>query len=302
MSISSELLNRMQRVIGYVEANRRGIPANSTPTADQARLVEEYRRIRATAVKLTNQLLDAIPKSTLNACAKRLGMMVGNTLVFGDMNETNILMDYCIHFGLDDRIPVVSRFAASGRYPPGSEEAAVLEALCNSRFRLLAVTSVIPGLGVEAVDLLRNEQRLIADESFSRSASPGLLLAGRIVDMREFSMTTGAVLPVTPQVLEEIWNELNNNQDGIDSIDPRTATFEQETALSTLIISAALKHHAPSRIRYAGPGEDKGGEYVYESPRRRRDPLPLNRRISPNDPCPCGSNRKFKKCCGRPGR
>ncbi len=300
MSISSEILNRMQSVIGCVEANRSRPPESSIPTAERTRLVEEYRRTRAIAVNLANHLVRAIPKGTLDACAKRLGMMVRGTLVFDDMSETAILMDYCIHFGLDQGVPVVSRFAATQPHPPGSAEAAVLEALCNSRFRLLAVTSVVPGLGVETVDLLRNEPRLIADESFSRSAFPGLLLAGRIVDLPEFSMTTGAVLPVTPEVIEEIWHRLQDSRDGVNSIDPRTATFEQETALSTLIISAALKHHTSSRIRYAGPGEAVGDEDDLRGlPSSQSTTSAPDRRISRNDPCPCGSGRKFKKCCGR---
>jgi hypothetical protein len=300
MTVSSELLGRMQRVFGFVEANRGRPPESSIPTAERTRLVEEYRRTRAIGMNLANRLVRAIPKGTLDVCAKKLGMMAGNTLVFDDMSETAILMDYCIHFGLDQGVPVVSRFAATQPYPPGSQEAAVLEAQCKSRFRLLAVTGVVSGLGVETVDLLRNEPRLIADESFSRSASPGALLAGRIVDMSEFSMTTGAMLPVTPEGLKEIWHRLQNNRENINSIDPTTATFEQEAALSTLIISAALKHHASSRIRYAGPGESEGDEDDLRGlPSSKSTASTSDRRISRNDPCPCGSGRKFKKCCGR---
>ena len=32
-----------------------------------------------------------------------------------------------------------------------------------------------------------------------------------------------------------------------------------------------------------------------------RVPLKREDRPGPNDPCGCGSGRKFKKCCGRPG-
>ncbi|MDR2416389.1 MAG: SEC-C domain-containing protein [Candidatus Peribacteria bacterium] len=27
--------------------------------------------------------------------------------------------------------------------------------------------------------------------------------------------------------------------------------------------------------------------------------LPEKRKIRPNDPCPCGSGKKYKKCCGK---
>jgi uncharacterized protein YecA (UPF0149 family) len=32
-----------------------------------------------------------------------------------------------------------------------------------------------------------------------------------------------------------------------------------------------------------------------------RVPLKREARPGPNDPCSCGSGRKFKKCCGKPG-
>ena len=38
-------------------------------------------------------------------------------------------------------------------------------------------------------------------------------------------------------------------------------------------------------------------------PRPNRDPrIPYRRgdeKVGPNDPCPCGSGKKFKKCCGK---
>jgi uncharacterized protein YecA (UPF0149 family) len=27
--------------------------------------------------------------------------------------------------------------------------------------------------------------------------------------------------------------------------------------------------------------------------------LPEKRKVRPNDPCPCGSGKKYKKCCGK---
>lgn len=28
-------------------------------------------------------------------------------------------------------------------------------------------------------------------------------------------------------------------------------------------------------------------------------PVELGKKVYPNDPCPCGSGKKYKKCCGR---
>ena len=29
------------------------------------------------------------------------------------------------------------------------------------------------------------------------------------------------------------------------------------------------------------------------------EPLPINKKIGRNDPCPCGSGKKYKHCCGK---
>ena len=60
----------------------------------------------------------------------------------------------------------------------------------------------------------------------------------------------------------------------------------------------------PRRHRRHGPGEIKqavdhrfgrfGGWYPQDIIRREGVP-----KIGRNDPCPCGSGRKYKRCCGR---
>ncbi|WP_165076776.1 MULTISPECIES: preprotein translocase subunit SecA [unclassified Desulfovibrio] len=48
----------------------------------------------------------------------------------------------------------------------------------------------------------------------------------------------------------------------------------------------------PAELSYSG-----GGETVGEAPARK--PVRAAPRVGRNDPCPCGSGKKYKKCCGR---
>lgn len=52
----------------------------------------------------------------------------------------------------------------------------------------------------------------------------------------------------------------------------------------------ALAGQAPRARRDEGPGEEK---------RPKRVPVRVAVRVKPNEPCPCGSGKKYKKCCGR---
>ena len=54
-------------------------------------------------------------------------------------------------------------------------------------------------------------------------------------------------------------------------------------------------HHEVSQfVREAGEWKFADGELVGESPVVREEP-----KVGRNDPCPCGSGKKYKKCCGK---
>ncbi len=59
-----------------------------------------------------------------------------------------------------------------------------------------------------------------------------------------------------------------------------------------------LRHHEKASFaKVDGRWYLEDGVPVRQEPVRREGP-----RIGRNDPCPCGSGKKFKKCCGAPGR
>ena len=47
-----------------------------------------------------------------------------------------------------------------------------------------------------------------------------------------------------------------------------------------------------SRVNLAAATASKDGD-------TKRQPVRVVEKIKPNDPCPCGSGKKYKKCCGR---
>lgn len=49
-----------------------------------------------------------------------------------------------------------------------------------------------------------------------------------------------------------------------------------------------------ARVRAGLPGED---EEPLPPP---VEPIKAGKEVGRNDPCPCGSGKKYKKCCGKP--
>jgi len=47
------------------------------------------------------------------------------------------------------------------------------------------------------------------------------------------------------------------------------------------------------------PKKERKVLYLRHGEEPSREPIKKQKKIGRNDPCPCGSGKKYKKCCGR---
>jgi hypothetical protein len=259
-------------------------------TAERDVLLRRYRQLRATMRDMHSELLKSLPKGTLTECGQKLGFMVDGTLVFETEDEASVLMDYCLYDGRSGQHNAVTRFLAEQPYPAGTDQAILLDAMSRARYSLFQVESVAEGLGVNCRDVLRGDGGTIVDEGLGNTAAPGVILASRLVVLPELSMTTGAGLVIDADTLEDIQKVLEDGAQGIGQADFNNLTRQEAAELSSIIIRCALSRGASSRGTRREPGRST------ETTRQRRSTA---KRPSRNEPCPCGSGKKYKRCCGR---
>jgi hypothetical protein len=259
-------------------------------------LRERYLRLRQVSTELNGKLTRRLSKSEMEEGAKDIGMLRNGILVFRDMDESNVLFDYCLYNIHRDGRNAVRRFLEECPPAEGSVEREILEAKCRAWYSVFAITRALPGLGVEAVDGLRDRRHLMADVSLSRCDCVGGLMATRVIPFDGFIMTTGAGLP-----LRGSREEGERFFAGMRRVcfEQNVASFEQvtpaqEKELTKTIIKAALSFGASEYTRYEDP-KGKGRQP------RPGEPVAVaaTRRVGRNQRCPCGSGRKFKVCCGR---
>ncbi len=265
---------------------------NVNLTVERAALLQRYRHLRSTMRELHSELLDNLPKDTLAKCGKMLGFMVDDTLVFENEDESSVLVDYCLYQGWSGQHNAISRFLAKQPYDPGSDEMVLLEAMSQARYSLFQVESMTKGVGVNCRDLLRSDGGSIVDEGLGNTASEGIVFGCHIVVLPEMSITTGAPLPIDAGALEDILQALDGGAEGIGQMDFNNLNHQEQAALSSLIIRCALAGGGSSRITMVGPRRRPG---------LKRRELSTAQRPSRNEPCPCGSGKKYKRCCGRAG-
>ena len=78
---------------------------------------------------------------------------------------------------------------------------------------------------------------------------------------------------------------------GYDMFDAMTMSIKEETVRMLFRVRVEQKVEREQVAKVTGTNKD---ESLQKGPKKREEA-----KVYPNDPCPCGSGKKFKNCCGR---
>ena len=80
--------------------------------------------------------------------------------------------------------------------------------------------------------------------------------------------------------------------EGFEMFDAMVESIREETIRLLFTIQIKQNSEAPKRERVAEPAATSGDGSTENTPRK------VTKKVGRNDPCPCGSGKKYKKCCG----
>jgi hypothetical protein len=251
-----------------------------------------YRRIQQVGLQLNHKLLKTLSKEIIETAGQRLGMFQNGTLIFDSEDEMSVLMDYAIYNVRIDGQNAVERYLDESPPPPDSDEMAILKGQLEAYYSLFQIVELERGVGATVRDRLRRDSGFIADVGLSGSARRDDVIATRVIPLDEagFLMTAGAALPVTAGTLARITSALERTF--TPATDFTRLTPDQESDLAAMVIRLCVEAGMSSWIAYGTSAEEPSRS------KRSIDAREI-RRANRNDPCPCGSGRKFKSCCGR---
>ncbi len=78
---------------------------------------------------------------------------------------------------------------------------------------------------------------------------------------------------------------------GYDMFDGMIANIQEDTIRLLFHVRIEQKVEREQVAKVTGTNRD---ESLQKGPKKRE-----NVKVYPNDPCPCGSGKKYKQCCGR---
>lgn len=262
--------------------------------SSHAELVGRYKALRAKARPISDAVVKSLPKGVIEEVATRLGILEGKEVLLETEGEIAVLVDMAIFDIRRDGQTAVQRFLREKPPAEGSDERLILEAMQSARYSIYLLERAQPGVGVLFRDMLRDTHEFVWDIGFSRTARRGAMMAARLISPGEITMTTGAALPVSPEVARGLLPKL------APYIDPATGLVDfsdplKASEIAITIIADCVHAGASASIRY-GKATKATHEAAAPAPQLARN------KTGRNEPCPCGSGKKYKKCCAQPSR
>jgi hypothetical protein len=190
-------------------------------------VLTRYRKLRQISNEHHHDVLNVVAPDVFRDWAKRLGLTAGKAVLLGSRNEMILAEDLATYIPRPGRTHPLDRFARTARFAPGSDEAIVLEAMCNARFSIWHVERPHETAGLILRDLLRNEETWLLDETMEKHPPLGVHLAGRLLRPEGFAMSARIFVPVTPDLLRQVLDRtpaLERSKGDVLAGDPRFAT------------------------------------------------------------------------------
>jgi hypothetical protein len=213
--------------------------------------LSDYRSLRETGRHLNHALVGRLPKVAIMECAKKLGLRKGKSLVLDNEHAMAVLFDYCLYSYTRGGKNVIENSLENASPGETSEEMTLLRAMVKAHYSVFLVEQIEKGAGASLFDLLRHERLRLIDIGIGSTAVRGMFFAGRLLPLGEFYITSGAFVPLPPQLVERIVIPALEKFCGDARAEEAVVLSPvQEAAFSGQIIRAALKAGALDRIGY----------------------------------------------------
>lgn len=164
-------------------------------------LLARYRHLREISKRHHSDALKLLSRDAILHQARRLGLADGKVLILDSMDELTLAFDLAIHTAPAGRSRAIDRYARSTRFASGSDEALMLEAMCNARFAIVVVRRRHPSAGLIVTDLFRKVDLWLMDEGLELSLPVGTAFATRYFAPDRFVVTAGVGMPVDLDLL-----------------------------------------------------------------------------------------------------
>lgn len=213
-------------------------------------IVQRYQRQRRVTRRLMHEAMQLLTKNDLEQSAKALGLWRRGVVVLDHEDLSGVMMNYALLEVRHRGLTTVERFRADrSLYDP--DEAATVDLLCRSQFRLLEVHRRAGKACLEATDQLTGKGGTLVDVNFGKTGRAGLVLATHVWDLADdYWMTTGASVAYS-EAAEQLVARRIHSICHCKLVDWPKLGPRQRSAVTALLIRSCLDAGSAERLRYA---------------------------------------------------
>ena len=251
-------------------------------------LAQRHDRLREVRSDLNEEILGSLDPSTFRRAMEMLDVMPGKMVIAGVDIGMALVPEFSMYGVFAEGENAVQRFRRT--HPQTDpERQMLLDAMSQAIFTLVGVVETYPAEHALVVEdlFLNNQRMLLADSTFAADAPAEDVMCIRMHPMGKFWMSTGLGLSLGidtkhPQLLTYV-----------ATASPRSVRSDPDRQdilhgiYASVVIKRLLRRHSQDT------------EFTDDIPEERNNEHLLSERLERNAPCPCGSGKKYKKCCGR---
>lgn len=176
----------------------------------------DYLEIRRRGLTLNTKIFKKLSNDDIKTCAKHLGIWHQKALIIDNENEMDLLADYAIYGYRPHGFNMAEKFLRLFHQYADDFELELLQRMRFARYAIYQVEETHGKDTVKVIDVLSKVPYKIIDHQLVKTAKPGIILAGYLIDFDDFTMQTGGTVLVTKEVLQsdEVVRVIDRIEDG----------------------------------------------------------------------------------------
>jgi len=162
----------------------------------------DYLEIRRRGALLNEKIIKKLSNDDIKTCGRHLGIWHQKALAIANEEEMDLFSDYATYGYRPNGFNMAEKFLRLFHKEADDFELELLRRMRFGQYAIYQVEVTNSTDTLQAVDVFSKVEYKLIDHQLAKSAYPGLILAGYLIDFDEFSIQTGGTVLITREILE----------------------------------------------------------------------------------------------------
>lgn len=210
----------------------------------------DYLDIRRALFDLHKRILKNPNVDEIKTCAKHLGLWHQKAVSFNNDTEVDLLMDYRVYAFRPHGFNMAEKYLRLNKNTLCEYDQTLLSRMSLARYAIYQVEATNSVDEVTVVDVFIKTPFILVDHQLAKTATTGMVIASHLIDLGEFTIQSGALLPLNKALLQadEVIDALERVEE--DHYVDYFLNPANTSKLARAIISASIRLGHTESVKY----------------------------------------------------